>query len=554
MNYSSFTVGADWFRVTWNVERSTAPESWARVLALPGARYYPIALEIPRTAWHMPAVVDLCAELGVTPPKHSERYASIGLWQPKQKPLAHQPVIAKHLLEQHRVLLADAMGLGKTRSAIQAAETVRRHIYHGHKPVLIVGPLRVRSTWLRELLATGAIESRDEFCALKTQNQDDRCWNDSAAYYFIHYDVVHVWWPKFTSLRPCVTILDEAHYIKNGQSRRARNAAMVAHIAPFRLLLTGTPIDNTPKDLHSLLDMLNGPQTWGSRNTFRVRYCGAFRDQFGLADTVPTHVEELQERLQPFYVRRELSDTDVELPAFTRELVEVDIPANRTLSYQQHTRVLSSNDIQKLVGAMLSGQVFGNDVMRTMAALRQVTSEAKVAATVELASNILDADGAVVVFTWQRTQAVQLQRMLQGTRQAITGEIAIEKREALIDSFQAQGGALVATYGALQDAVTLHRARAVILHDIDYLPKVMLQSEKRVHRIGQAHGTKSYWMVANQLFDRILLTALRQKTADVELVLALREQLPELTAADDAVDTFSSEMERTMKEWREWNI
>jgi SWI/SNF-related matrix-associated actin-dependent regulator 1 of chromatin subfamily A len=554
MIYRSLTLSTDWFRVTWDVDRSAPPSEWGALLAIPGIRYYPRALEIPRTAWDMSQVVDLCAELEVTPPKHSDRYATIGLWQPWQKPLAHQPVVTQRLLETHRVLLADAMGLGKTRAAIQAAETVRRHIHHGKKPVLIVGPLRVRSTWFRELLATGAIESASEFCALRTQDQRDACWSDDALYYFMHYDIVHVWWPKFTALRPCVTILDEAHYIKNGQSRRARNAAMVAHMAPFRMLLTGTPIDNEPKDLYSLLDFLNGPQTWGSRSQFRVRYCGAFRDTHGFTDTGPTNMSELRSRMSAYYIRRELSDTAVELPPFTRELTEVEIPASRTVSYQQHTRLLSSHDIRRLIDAMLSGSVMGSDVAQTMTALRQVTSEAKISATLELASGILDADGAVVVFTWQRSTAKQLQRMLQSSREAICGELAIDRREALIDSFQAHGGALVATYGALQDAVTLHRARAVILHDLDYLPKTMLQAEKRVHRIGQEYGTKSYWMVANQLFDRVLLAALRRKTADTELILSLREQIPELGSTESPEDIFASGMEQSITEWRQWNI
>jgi SWI/SNF-related matrix-associated actin-dependent regulator of chromatin subfamily A-like protein 1 len=554
MRYQSLTTSVDWFRVTWDADRSVPPAEWGPALAIPGIRYYPRAIEIPRTAWAMPQVLDLCAELGVTPPQHVEKYATIGIWLPWRKPLAHQWVVTKTLLAQQRVLLADTMGLGKTSSAILAAETVRRHIHHGKKPVLIVGPLRVRNIWLRELLAMGAIDSPSSFCALRSQDIDDSCWNDDAHYYFLHYDIVHVWWPKFTAVRPCVTIVDEAHYVKNSQSRRTRSTAMVAHTAPFRLLLTGTPVDNEPKDLYSLLDFLNGPQTWGTRSQFRVRYCGAVREQYGFVDTTPTNTTELRARMAPYYIRRELSDTDVQLPPFTRELAEVEMSDRRIASYRQHTRLLSPHDIQRLVDALISGAAVGNDVMRTMTELRQVTSEAKIAATCELASDILAADGAVVVFTWQRSTAQQLQRMLQGSRLAITGELANEKREHLIDSFQAEGGALVATYGALQDAVTLHRSRAVIMHDIDYLPKTMLQAEKRVHRIGQNFGTKSYWMVANQLFDRLLLAALRQKTADSELILSLREQIPELTSADSCADTFATDMERTMREWQQWKI
>lgn len=554
MKYSSSTQSTDWYRVTWAVTREVAPEEWRDVLAIPGVRYYPRALEIPRTAWGMPQIIDLCNGIGVAPPTHVSKYASVGLWQPFQRPLSHQPFVAQLLLSQHRVLLADQLGLGKTRSAIQAAETVRRHVYNGSRPVVVIGPLRTRAVWKKELLETGAIETLSEFCALRTRDFHDRCWNEDAAYFFVHYDIVDAWWSKFQALRPCVAIVDEAHYVKSIASRRARNAAMIVQPSPFRLLLTGTPIDNEPKDLYSLLDLLNGSQTWGSRTDFRVRYCGARRETYGYTDTEPTNVAELRSRMFPYFVRREVSDVEIELPPFARELVEVETPVGKERSYQQHTRLLSQGQIHALVETIASGGMLGRDAIRTLGELRKLTSDAKLGATVELASDILAADGAVVVFTWQRSTATYLQQTLQPSRKAITGEIPIEARDALVEGFQRAGGVLVATYGALQDAVTLHRARAMICHDIDYLPRVMLQAEKRIHRIGQSRGCKVYWMVATKLFDRILLTALRRKSADTELILELSEQLPELLGETDDHDVFTAQMEQSIREWRQWSI
>ncbi len=556
MHYSSITVGADWFRVQWDVARENAPLDWQRVLAIPGVRYYPKALEIPRTAWTMSEVLDFCAALEITPPKHVNKYVGIGLWQPDRKPLAHQPAVTHRLLEQHRVLLADQLGLGKTSSAIQAAETVRRHVFHGNRPVVILGPLRTRATWCKELLAMGAIADKSEFCALHTRDlTQSGIWRDDAPYYFVHYDVIDAWWSRFTHLRPCVTILDEAQYVKNSGSRRCRNAAMVAHIAPFRLIVTGTPIANAPKDLYSILDLLNGPQTWGTQNQYRERYCGAERNNYGLVDMGPTRVEELRARLEPFYIRREVSDTSVELPAFRRELVEVETSAEREKTYRQHTNVLNAEDVRKLVSAVCSGAPVGpsDDTLRMLNSLRQVTSDIKIPATAELATSILEADGAVVVFTWQRATASLLQRMIDPTRNAITGVLPIEQRNGLIDRFQAEGGGLVATYGALADAVTLHRARAAIMHDLDYVPSTMLQAEKRIHRIGQQHGCTVYWMIAPHFFDRILVSVLRQKCADTEMVFSLKEQIAELTQRDP-LDNFTVWMEQAIKDWKTWKI
>lgn len=546
------TMGTDWFRVAWDEDRERAPSAWSELLAIPGIRYYPRALEISRTAWLLPVVLDLCAELNVVSPRHVLKYADTGLWTPKERPLTHQPYVTELLLTQQRVLLADQMGLGKTRSAIQAAETVRRHIHHGLRPVVILGPLRVRKTWFRELMATGAISSAHEFCALTSRDLGHSSWTDGASYYFVHYDVVDAWWSRFTSLRPCVTILDEAQYVKNGRSRRARNAAMVSQIAPFRIAVTGTPIANKPSDLYALLEILCGPYTWGTPIQFRERYCGSFRNDFGYVDTSPTNVEELQTRMRPFYLRRDLEDTTIELPPFTRELAEVAGGEKREQLYRGQLEILTSKQVADLVGTILGGGSVGKDTLRTLNQLRRMTSDVKIVATAELAIDVLQADGAVVVFTWQRSTAVTLQKILDETRDAVTGELSIAQREGLVDRFQAEGGALVATYGALADSVTLHRARAVILHDIDDVPSTMLQAEKRIHRIGQTQGCKSYWMVAPKFLDRITLAALHRKCADTELILSIREMLPELASAVET-DSFEARIEQSIKEWHTWD-
>jgi hypothetical protein len=79
----------------------------------------------------------------------------------------------------------------------------------------------------------------------------------------------------------------------------------------------------------------------------------------------------------------------------------------------------------------------------------------------------------------------------------------------------------------------------------------MLQSEKRIHRIGQTRGSKSYWIIASKLLDRVLLLALRKKCADQERIFEIDEILPELQVAVQE-DDFGSRMQVAMEDWKSW--
>lgn len=548
MQLRAFLPNASWLHVLWSDELRDPPVEWSDLLAVPGVRFFPKQLEIPWTAWVCPELIDFCRTYGLTVPVFKDKYQTVRIWDPARPVFSHQPELAKRLLQSTRVLCADEMGLGKTASAIQAAETVRRHVHHYQRPVVIFGPLRARKVWLRELTSMGAIESPEQFCALESTDMASTSFRKGALYYFVHYDVIDTWWSRLVLERPCVSIADEVHLLKNGRALRTKMASVAIQAAPFRILLTGTPIQNHPEDLWSLLTILCGERNWGSPIAFRQRYCGAVQTQFGYKDTGPTCVEELQERLAPFYLRRRREDAGVQLPDFRREIVDVQVSALKKRDHATLLGSLSPTVIARMVDALLKGSLLP-DALKALSRMRASTSQAKLPATLELAQSVLDQDGAVVVFTWERKTADWLQNKLDKAYPAMTGALSIQQRDARIDTFQANGGAIVATYGALAEGVTLHRARTMILHDIDWVPATMLQSERRIHRIGQDKACTCYWMVAHELFDALLLQALRTKLADTELILNIEQAVPEI-CGDAGPDTFEARMQAQMQAWR----
>ena len=149
----------------------------------------------------------------------------------------------------------------------------------------------------------------------------------------------------------------------------------------------------------------------------------------------------------------------------------------------------------------------------------------KLASTVELVRDHVAQDESVVVFFWERATATKFARALrvEAPVYVVHGEFAQEERESSVRQFQATGGVLAATFGALREGVTLHKANRLVLHDLDWTPANILQAERRVYRIGQTRPTFVTWMVAADTIDAIFAQALVEKARNMLEVLGVAD-------------------------------
>jgi SNF2 family DNA or RNA helicase len=522
-------------RLAWRAEFERLPLDVTLALSLveqiPGCKVGTKWADIPLTAAMLPEVEQLFDLCDVPQPDPTTGYDKLEIWQPKRPPFTHQWDIATQIVLQAGSLLADQMGLGKSTSAIIAAQSVRLSRTRV-RPGLIVAPLFTRSVWQRELVACGAIrEDLGDFCAVISRDfNDDSFKRDDIAWYFVHYDVVYYWWSKIAGLgrnKPNVAIVDEAHWIKNARSQRGRGTLVAAGSADFRILLTGTPIDNKPIDLWHILTIATGMHSWGSPLAFRQRYCGAVHNGYGWEDTGPTHVAELRARMQPYYFRRTVQDVGVDLPDLTRKTLPAELGAYRS----EHDAVLNKTGVEILVRAILQGAV--QHVLPELTRLRQITSRAKILATVEYVENVLVQGESVVVFAWEREVVAELARRLgRDSTLTVTGDDSEAVRAGTIALFQKglEPRALIATAGAIREGVTLHHARFVVLHDLHWQLTHMLQMEARIYRIGQHRACQAIWVVAEGSIDTILASVLLTKSETLTTILG------DTTAAQAALD------------------
>lgn len=533
--FNLLRISRSWVRLAWRDEFTRVPLDVKLALSLveqiPGCRVGEKWVDIPLTACMLPAVEQLFDLCDVSPPDPTTGYDKLEIWQPTRPLYEHQHDVVTRLVLQQGSLLCDAMGLGKSQAAITAAQSVRLSRMR-LRPGLIIAPLFTRDVWRKELLACGAIkEDLSDFCAVLSRDFGHESFtNRDVSWYFVHYDVVYHWWSKLNGLgrgSPGVAIVDEAHWVKNGRSQRGKGTLVAAGQCDFRILLTGTPLDNKPVDLWHLLTLATGMGSWGSPIAFRTRYCSATHNGFGWADGAPSNLDELKMRMQPYYFRRTAKEVGLNLPELTRKT----LPATLGIHRNEHDEVLSKAGVEALVRAVLQGAI--QDVLPVLSRLRQITSRAKLPATVEYIQNILEQEESVVVFAWER-QIVEVLRRRLGldSTLTVTGDDSEMVRSATIELFQGsrEPRALLATSGAIREGVTLHRSRFVVLHDLHWQLTHMLQMEARIYRIGQHRACQSIWVVAEGSVDTILASVLLTKSETLSTILG------DTTAAEAALD------------------
>ncbi|MEB3333049.1 MAG: DEAD/DEAH box helicase [Synechococcaceae cyanobacterium] len=425
-------------------------------------------------------------------PPHRDLLAAADLAQPLldgRRLFAHQRAAVRWLLARRGALLADAMGLGKTLSALVAARALVRL---ADCRVVVVAPVGLHQHWRSEGLALG-----------------------------LHLELHS--WARLPSQLPgagSVLIVDEAHYAQNLHTARSQAMLRLARHPRVRAvwLLTGTPMKNgRPAQLFPLLAAIGHPLA-GDQRTYEELFCqGHWRDQGGRRlwqASGASRLEELQRLIRPLVLHRRKQHC-LDLPPKRRRLQPVQLTALQAHGFEARLQ----RQIDAYRRRVAQGEVRRDaEVLAVLTALRQLGSDYKLPAAVALVRQLLQAGEAVVVFTAFVATAEALRREL-GCGSVLCGALPIADRQPLVDRFQrGETPLLIATFGTGGLGFTLHRARHVVLIERPWTPGDAEQAEDRCHRIGMASALTCHWLqlgVADQLVDGLIAS----KAERIALVL-----------------------------------
>ena len=402
-------------------------------------------------------------------------------------------------------LLADDMGLGKTLQALAFCAWLSA-TEKNPAPALVICPTSLVANWLREAARfTPQLRTLDLTGPGRADRRAEIPQADLVvtSYAIMRRDIVQLREENFT-----LVALDEAQHIKNRGSQNAQGAKMLR--ARHRLILTGTPLENSVLDLWSLFDFLV-PGYLGGATDFRERYETPLRH----GGDSPAPLARLRQRVRPFFLRRTKEEVLPELPPKLEHLALCELTDEQREVYRA-VLAQGRRDVFEHSGK----QGAGRDriaMLTTLLRLRQVCCHldllphdreklrawkepsAKLDRTFELIDEAIDGGHRVLLFS----QFVQMLHLLRGEAQRrdiplcyLDGQTA--DRQGEIDRFQNDAGIplFLISLKAGGTGLNLTGADTVIHFDPWWNPAVEDQATSRAHRLGQPRAVQAYKLIA----------------------------------------------------------
>ncbi|KAM8851002.1 LOW QUALITY PROTEIN: chromodomain-helicase-DNA-binding protein 7 [Spinachia spinachia] len=439
-------------------------------------------------------------------------------------------------------ILADEMGLGKTIQSITFLYEMFMKGIEG--PFLVIAPLSTIPNWEREfrtwtelnaVVYHGSQASRKTIQAYEMYYRDTQGKIIKGAYRFhaiiTTFEMILTDCPELRSVNWRCVVIDEAHRLKNRNCKLLEGLKMMD--MEHKVLLTGTPLQNTVEELFSLLNFLE-PERFPSEQTFMT--------EFGDLKT-EEQVQKLQAILKPMMLRRLKEDVEKNLAPKEETIIEVELT---NIQKKYYRAILEKNfsflskggpggggtpNVPNLLNTMMElrkccnhpylingaeekiAEDFreshgGRADMPDMALQAMVQAAGKLVLIDKLLPKLKAGGHRVLVFSQMVRCLDILEDYLIQKRypyERIDGRVRGNLRQAAIDRFSRPDSdrfvfLLCTRAGGL--GINLTAADTCIIFDSDWNPQNDLQAQARCHRIGQSKAVKIYRLITRNSYER----------------------------------------------------
>ena len=441
--------------------------------------------------------------------------------------------LAYNWSKNKNVILADEMGLGKTVQTVAFMNWLR-HDRNQEGPFLVVVPLTTIPAWgdtfdywapdINYVIYNGKEASRSiirEYELLVDGNPKRPKFNVLlTSYEYILHDASFLGQIKWQFMA-----VDEAHRLKNRESQLYQK--LLDFKAPSRLLITGTPVQNTLGELSALMDFLMPGELDIEENMDLTE------------EAAGEKINDLTNKIQPYILRRTKQKVENDLPPKSEKIIRVEL-SDVQLDYYKN--ILTRNYAALNEGAKGQKQSLLNIMMELKKASNHpymfpnaeekilkgserredqlkglIASSGKMMLLDRLLTKLKRDNHRVLIFS-QMVKMLDIlgdYLQLRGYQfQRLDGTIAAAPRRMAIDHFNADDSndfcfLLSTRAGGL--GINLMTADTVIIFDSDWNPQADLQAMARAHRIGQKKPVSIYRLVSKETVEEEVLERARNK-------------------------------------------
>uniref|UniRef100_A0A8D3E4W3 DNA helicase n=1 Tax=Scophthalmus maximus TaxID=52904 RepID=A0A8D3E4W3_SCOMX len=446
-------------------------------------------------------------------------------------------------------ILADEMGLGKTVQTIVFLYSLYKE-GHSKGPFLVSAPLSTIINWEREfemwapdfyvVTYTGDKDSRaiireNEFTfedsAVKSGRKVFRMKKDTPIKFHVlltSYELITIDQAVLGSITWACLVVDEAHRLKNNQSKFFR--ILNGYKIYYKLLLTGTPLQNNLEELFHLLNFLT-PERFNNLEGFLEEFADISKED---------QIKKLHDLLGPHMLRRLKADVFKNMPAKTELIVRVELIYLCVFVQMIFYKLLScgGNQVSLLNIMMDLKKCCNHPYLFPVAAVEApvlpngsydgnqlVKSSGKLTLLQKMLKKLKDEGHRVLIFSQMTKMLDLLEDFLEfeGYKyERIDGGITGGLRQEAIDRFNAPGAQqfcflLSTRAGGL--GINLASADTVIIYDSDWNPHNDIQAFSRAHRIGQNRKVMIYRFVTRGSVEERITQVAKRKMMLTHLVV-----------------------------------
>ena len=437
--------------------------------------------------------------------------------------------------------LADDMGLGKTIETLAYLQS-QKESGHVEKATLLVLPRSLLVNWQREAESfTPQLSCYEYFGNERTED----------FHIFDQYDLILTTYgvmlrdiEALRAYRFHYVILDESQAIKNPLSKTSKAARLLN--SDHRLVLTGTPVENSTFELWSQFAFLN-PGLLGNLEYFKNEFGNPIERQ---GDENASQF--LQKMVYPFILRRTKDQVAPELPPRTERIVYSDMePAQR--KFYDKTR----DYYRAMLMGVIEEKGMNNarmQVLEGLLRLRQISNHPRLvqegfrgpSAKFELLMDTLEtlqAEGHKALIFSQFVQMLKIVRQEMDQREIpyVYLDGRTRKRQERVDTFQTDSSIPFFLISLKAGGVGLNLTAADYVIHIDpwWNPAVEMQATDRTHRIGQDKPVFVYKLITRNSVEEKILQLQEKKKALVEQLITTESGFFKNLTAEDVSVLFS---------------
>ena len=407
---------------------------------------------------------------------------------------------ARFILAAEGAILGDEMGLGKTMQALAVAHHLAQEKDRVH--VLVVAPVSILENWRREI--TEATHLKPHMLYGQGRGERTHEWEREGGIALTSYQTLRRL-PMSPDLVIDLTVVDEAHKIKNPSALQTSAAFDCLRRSRYRLLMSGTPLENRASEFIFLSWLANKPL--GETLT----------KQFGDGSTAHLQAANFRKAVAPGYLRRNQSDVLQELPEMlmTNELVH-----------------LEQAEVEKYRESLRAGN---------HAAPRQAVSiglgkrSSKMERLKDLLEEYEEQGQKVLIFsTFLKVLDTVVEVAGPGAFR-MDGSVPTTERQKIVDAFSAKPGFAVLAMQIDVGGVGLNiqAASVTIIVEPQWKPSTEWQAIGRAHRMGQTRRVNVHRLLAANTIDERIEERLQSKTRIFNAIVRpshLAQEMEEATA------------------------